>query len=168
MPLCLSRKPKRGESEIQSLPEAVLAVLSFERQHGKISGQLLREPPQCTALQPLWPKQPWGLVFAAGPGWVVYFGKDFQPCEAMKSDCPCLFQLFLSVSLAFQLLITIPSLCSKYLVRLHPFPTFSQNKCDPQLSPERRVDSSLLLCLYSLPLIVPWLPVRQCQGRATS
>lgn len=53
-------------------------------------------------------------------------------------------------------------------VRLHPFPTFSQNKCDPQLCQEEREDSSLLLCLYSLPLIAPWTPVRQCQGRTTS
>lgn len=44
VPPCLSRKPRRAESEIPSLPEAGPAGLSFERQCGKINGHLLREP----------------------------------------------------------------------------------------------------------------------------
>lgn len=52
VPPCLSRKPKRAESEIPSLPEAGPVQLSFERQHGKINGHLLGEPLCCAVLLP--------------------------------------------------------------------------------------------------------------------
>ena len=94
VPPCLSRKPKRAESEIPSLPEAGPAVLSFERQHGKINGHLLREPPGHTVLLPH------GQT-ALGPVvccsccclccccccWVSMYcllWEDFQPCAAIK------------------------------------------------------------------------------------
>lgn len=99
---------------------------------------------------------------------VFTLGRTFRPAQTWSLTDHVCFNLFLSVSLAPQLLITIPSLCSKDLVRLHPVLTFSQNIWDPQLCPEHQEDSSLLLCLYSLPLIAPWTPVRQCQGRTTS
>lgn len=95
VPLCLSRKPKRAESEISSLPEAGPAVLSFERQHGKINRHLLREPMVHTVLLPH------GQT-ALGPVvcccccccWVslhCLLWEDFQPCAATKISALSLF-----------------------------------------------------------------------------
>lgn len=108
-PPCLSRKPKRAESEIPSLPEAGPAALSFENQHGKINGHLLREPLAYTVLLPH------GQT-ALGPVvccccccccWVnphCLLWEDFQPCAAIKISVFSLFVcLHLSPTLFFPL-----------------------------------------------------------------
>ena len=92
VPPCLSRKPKRAESEIPSLPEAGPAELSFERQHGKINGHLLREPPGHAVLLPhsqtaLGPVSSLLLAAAAGFACTVYFGRTFNPAQPSRSLC---------------------------------------------------------------------------------
>lgn len=108
VPPCLSRKPKRAESEIPSLPEAGPAVLSFERQHGKINGHLLREPLGHTVLQPH------GQT-ALGPVvccccWVslhCLLWEDFKPCAAIKISVFSLFvYLFSPLSSFWSLSLT--------------------------------------------------------------
>lgn len=108
VPPCLSRKPKRAESEIPSLPEAGPAVLSFERQHGKINGHLLREPLGHTVLQPH------GQT-ALGPVvccccWVslhCLLWEDFKPCVAIKISVFSLFvYLFSPLSSFWSLSLT--------------------------------------------------------------
>lgn len=120
MPPCLSRKPKRAESEIPSLPEAGPPVLSFERQHGKINGHLLREPLGHTVLLPH------GQT-ALGPVvcccccccWVslrCLLWEDFQPCTAIKISISSLF-VCLSLPQSY-------SPCTTTSTTTHPPPSF--------------------------------------------
>lgn len=85
MPLCLSRKPKRAESEIPSLPEAGPAVLSFERQHGKINGHLLREPLGHAVLLPHGLTALGPVVCCCWLACAVYFGRTFNPVQPSRS-----------------------------------------------------------------------------------
>lgn len=177
MPPCLSRKPKRAESEIPSLPEAGPAVFSFERQHGKINGYLLRELLGYTMLLPH------GQT-ALGPAvcccfWVslcCLLSEDFQPCTAIKISVCSLFlsvcvPLFLSPS--FQLLITYailsqgcnsvtnitntPSLSQIITISL-PFASLCANMVvdvtltSTHIYPDESTGRiSAMLCLYFLP-----------------
>lgn len=193
VPPCLSRKPKRAESEIPSLPEAGPAVLSFERQHGKINGHLLREPLGHTVLQPH------GQT-ALGPVvccccWVslhCLLWEDFKPCAAIKISVFSLFvYLFSPLSSFWSLSLTaFPpklQLCDKHH---SPLLSITLQKKNPlwacclhhfvwpwllmwpsalRTSIQMRAQGGFLrCCVYISSLAAPWLPVRQCQGRTTS
>lgn len=102
VPPCLSRKPKRAESEIPSLPEAGPAALSFEKQHGKINGHLLREPLGHAVLLPHGQTSLGPVVCCCRCCfWVsqcCLLWEDFQPCATIKISvfsffvCPPLSQ----------------------------------------------------------------------------
>lgn len=124
MPPCLSRKPKRAESEIPSLPEAGPAVLSFERQHGKINGHLLGEPLGHTVLLPHG-QTALGPVVCCCCCWVslcCLLWEDFQPCAAIKIS---VFSLFVRLNLSQPHSLTFPL----FPAYLDIIPTVSQS-CD--------------------------------------
>lgn len=157
-------------------------LLSFERQHGKISGHLLREPPQGqTVLLPRGPAAQ-GPAVCCWVSWFCLLWEDFQPCAAIKIPlCPST----LSLSLFPVVWPCVPlrpkscSSCDKSItqiitasVPLFASPPCERGWCDPQLmrtSIHRRMRGVFLRrCVYISSLAAPWIPVRQCQGRTTS
>ncbi len=104
MPPGLSRKPKRAESEIPSLPEAGPAVLSFEKQCGKINGHLLREPLGHTVLLPRG-QTALGPVVCCCCCWVslcCLLWEDFQPAAIKISPSLSLSAMLSLLSPSFQ------------------------------------------------------------------
>lgn len=91
VPPCLSRKPKRAESEIPSLPEAGPAALSFERQRGKINGHLLREPLGHSVLKPHGQMALRPVVCCCWASHVCLLWEDFKPFAAIKISAFSLF-----------------------------------------------------------------------------
>lgn len=144
VPPCLSRKPKRAESEIPSLPEAGPAVLSFERQHGKINGHLLREPLGHTVLLPHGQTAPGPIVCCCCCCccWVslhCLLWEDFQPCTAIKISVFSPFvYIYLRHALAFPLSPAFDhsfgqhshQSCNSVTNTIHDyFPSLTDNNC---------------------------------------
>lgn len=113
MPPCLSRKPKRAESEIPSLPEAGPAVLSFERQHGKINGHLLRELLGHSELLPHGQTASGPVVCCCCCRVSLHclLWEDFQPCTAIKIS---VFSLFVYI-------------CPRHTLSFSLFPAFDHS-----------------------------------------
>lgn len=160
IPQCLSRKPKRAESEIPSLPEAGLSVAllwkaAWKDQRVSPEGATA---PYCAAVP--WPNSP-GPCSLLLLACLVYLGRTFNPGQPSWSVF-CLFclshpslQHVITYLQQIQTLISNLQLCDKH----RSFPAFSGGTssmkvtlgCADSNPDESAGRISALPCLYFLP-----------------